>query len=145
MKNCLGSLMLWSRSVYFNCLRKGTSPINKLAISSNRWKIVKRNCLRTDEFPNGRALFSRIFIFAKFESKNIRFLIFSIQWRFGHIISLHWKSIHWIYKGPNYTQFYLFNCFLKKYRLTDRCSRSVLRKINIIIIRIIIILFPCEW
>ena len=67
-------------------------------------------CLRTVELPNGRPLFSWIFIFANVEECNRRMFdsFFSVQWQFGHAISLNRKSIHRIYKGLNYTQRFIY-------------------------------------
>ena len=56
-------------------------PSSKSAISSNRWKIAGY-CLRTAELPNGRPLFSQIFIFANVEKSNWR-MFDSLFFRFN--------------------------------------------------------------
>ena len=86
-------------------------PIYKLAVSSNHSKIFSRNffgryCLRTAELSNSRPPFSRIFIFANVKKLSRRMFdsFCSLQWRFGHVISLYRKSVHRIYKSSNIKQ-----------------------------------------
>ena len=91
-------------------------PRSKSSISSNLWKIVNRHF-------SGRILFAYCRIVKcpsaissnfhicecwKVESKNVRFLIFLVQWQFSRVISLHRKSIHRIYKVSNYTQRFIW-------------------------------------
>ena len=90
-------------------------------------------------------IFANFYIFEcwKVESKNVRLYFFgslTIRPRYFTAPKVNSSNL-----SEFYAEVYLFNRFSNKYRLNDGCSRSVLCKINIIIIQIIIIVFPCEW